>query len=301
MTDPVSQAAPVADQPLLPLFYKSVQPLHGGAHARCRLKDGDAGFAAETPFVPIVAGELVAAARDYPVVFAADSAQPLAILGLERRNLFVEEGRWSADAYVPAYVRRYPFAFVATVNPDGFALAIDAGSERVVQTGEEGNDEGVALFDNGEPSALTKQALEFCAAFGREVELTALFTTALKEKDLLIDRRADATLPDGRKLGLDGFQIVDAEKFAALDDETILAWQRQGILALVHHHLASLDRFRALLDRQALTPASAHGAVTQSSPADASGTAKPNAPDASAPPAENPAGTAAPHTKPKKA
>jgi hypothetical protein len=108
MTDPVSQTAPAADQLLLPLFYKSVQPLHGAAHASWRLKDGDAGFAADTPFVPIVASELAAAARDYPVVFAADSAQPLAILGLERRNLFVEDGRWSAAAYVPAYVRRYP-------------------------------------------------------------------------------------------------------------------------------------------------------------------------------------------------
>ncbi|WP_333837449.1 SapC family protein [Novosphingobium sp.] len=301
MTDPASQAAPAADQPLLPLFYKAVRPLHASAHASWRLKNGDAGFAAETPFVPIVAGELAAAARDYPVVFAADSAQPLAILGLERRNLFVEDGRWLADAYVPAYVRRYPFAFVATVNPDGFALAIDAGSDRVVQAGDEGDDEGVALFENGAPSALTKQALEFCAAFGREVELTALFTTALKEKELLIDRRADATLPDGRKLGLDGFQIVDAEKFAALDDETIVAWQRNGLLALIHFHLASLDRFRALLDRQALLSASALGAVTQSSLADASEIAKPNAPDTSAPPAEQPAGTPATQTKPKKA
>lgn len=301
MTDTVSQTAPAADQPLLPLFYKNVQPLHGAAHADWRLRDGDAAFAADTPFVPIVAGELAAAARDYPVVFASDSAQPLAILGLERRNLFIEDGHWSAGAYVPAYVRRYPFAFVATVNPDGFALALDAGSERVVQACEDSGDQGAALFENGEPSPLTKQALEFCAAFGREVELTALFTTALKEKDLLIDRRADATLPDGRKLGLDGFQIVDAEKFAALDDETIIAWQRQGILALIHFHLASLDRFRALLDRQALLSAAAHASVTQSSPADASDTAKPNAPDAGAPPAEDPAGTPATQTKPRKA
>jgi hypothetical protein len=170
-----------------------------------------------------------------------------------------------------------------------------------VQAGEDSDDQGAALFENGAPSALTKQVLEFCAAFGREVDLTALFTTALKEKDLLIDRRADATLPDGRKLGLDGFQIVDAEKFNALDDETVVAWHRQGILALVHFHLASLDRFRALLDRQALLSAAAHASVTQSSPADASDREKPNAPDVSAPPAEDPAGKPATQTKPRKA
>lgn len=282
---------------MLPLFYKALQPLHAQIHADWRLKSGDASFADETPFVPVVVSEIAAAARSYPIVFAADGAQPVAVLGLERRNLFVEDGRWAVEAYVPAYVRRYPFTFVTQPGLDGFSLAIDSGSDRVAQ----GGSEGAALFENGEPSALTRQALEFCTAFGRDAQLTALFTTALKEKDLLIDRRADATLPDGRKLGLDGFQIVDAEKFAALDDETVIAWHRQGLLALVHHHLASLDRFRALLDRQALLSASADATVTQSSPADGSGASKQNAPDADTPPAEDPAGTPASNAKPRKA
>lgn len=298
MAEPAAKTTAAPESaPMLPLFYKALQPLHAQIHADWRLKSGDASFAHDTPFVPVVVSEIAAAAHSYPIVFAADGAQPVAVLGLERRNLFVENGRWAAEAYVPAYVRRYPFTFVTQPGFDGFSLAIDSGSDRVAQ----GGSEGAALFQDGEPSELTRQALEFCAAFGRDAQLTALFSTALREKDLLIDRRADATLPDGRKLGLDGFQIVDAEKFAALDDETIIAWHRQGILALVHHHLASLDRFRALLDRQALPSAAPHGAVTQSSPADASDTAKPNAPDASAPPAEDPAGTPAIQTKPRKA
>jgi hypothetical protein len=292
----INEAAAASDLPL-PLFYKAVQPLHATVHAGWRLKGGDASFAAETPFVPIVAGELAAAARDYPVVFAADSAQPLAILGLERKNLFVDEGRWADGTYVPAYVRRYPFGFIATRDPDGYALAIDSGSDRVVR----GGGDGEALFEDGQPSVLTRQALEFCAAFGRDADLTALFTTALKEKDLLIDRRADATLPNGRTLGLEGFQIVDTEKFAALDDETIIAWQRQGLLALVHFHLASLERFRALLDRQALLPGTAP--VTQSSSADASNAQVPDAaaPGAIATPAEQPATLPVSQAKSRKA
>lgn len=235
----------------LPPFYRDPRLLNSNTHGDWRLRSGDASFAAEAPYLPIVIGEFAAASCDYPIVFAAGDAQPVVVLGLERRNLFVTDGRWAPDGYVPAYVRRYPFGFIATVNPDGFALAIDAGSDRVAQSG----DEGAALFEEGEPSELTKQALDFCAAFGRDAELTALFATALRDKDLLIDRRADATLPDGRKLGLDGFQIVDAEKFAKLDDETILAWHRQGLLALVHFHLASLKRFSNLLNRQAVATA----------------------------------------------
>lgn len=235
----------------LPLFYREPQPLSSSVHSAWRLKDGDASFAAEAPYVPIVAGELAAAARDYPVVFAAGDAQPIAVLGLERRNLFVEDGRWARDAYVPAYVRRYPFGFIATVNPDGFALAIDAASDRVVQSG----DEGAALFEDGKPSELTKQALSFCDAFQAEAKATRDFAEALKTQDLLIDRRADATLPDGRKLGLEGFQVVDAEKFSKLPDEVVLEWHNNGYLALVHFHLASLERFSNLLNRQALVAA----------------------------------------------
>ncbi|MFC4253991.1 peptidase [Altererythrobacter xixiisoli] len=246
MADTPASTAP-AGAPLQPLFYQALQPLNSQLHADWRLADGDAGFAETTPFVPLVVGELAAAARSYPIVFAADSAQPVAVLGLERRNLFVQGGRWLPDAYVPAYVRRYPFAFVATINPDGFALAIDSGSDRVLQNGSD----GTPLFVEGKPSELTSQALAFCDAFQAEAAATAAFLDALKAQNLLIDRRADATLPDGRKLGLDGFQVVDAEKFANLADDVVLDWHRRGWLALVHFHLASLERFGLLLSRQA--------------------------------------------------
>src|SRR5258707_15359817 len=60
-------------------------------------------------------GEFVAAARDYPIVFATGDAgksfAPVILLGLEAGvNLFLDEsGEWDRDAYFPAYVRRFPF------------------------------------------------------------------------------------------------------------------------------------------------------------------------------------------------
>lgn len=232
--------------PHLPLFYREPVALSNQNHAVWRLTDGDQEFAATTPYVPIVAAEIAASARSYPVVFAASDAQPIAVLGLERANLFVADGRWAPDVYVPAYVRRYPFGFMATVEPEGFVLGIDAASPRVIRSGNEGH----ALFDAGAPGEVTRQALAFCDLFQAEAAATKAFTDALRTQDLLIDRRADATLPDGRKLGLDGFQIVDGEKFAALADEVVLDWHRRGWLALVHFHLASLERFSDLLARQ---------------------------------------------------
>src|SRR3546814_18945023 len=66
--------------------------------------------------------------------------------------LFVYGGRWADDSYVPVGVRRYPFGFIATDNPEGFALAIDTSSERLVQAG----DECAALFEDGMPTELTR-------------------------------------------------------------------------------------------------------------------------------------------------
>ena len=215
-------------------------------HGAWRLLEGDAAFAADTSHVPIVVAELPASSRDYPVVFAAGSAMPVAILGLARTNLFVSNGMWDAAAYIPAYVRRYPFGFIATQNPEGFALAIDQASARV----ERGGEQGKALFENGQPSELTRQAMQFCKAFQGDARATRQFAEALKSAELLVERRANATLPDGRKLGLEGFQIVDAQKFAHLDAGRIVEWHIKGWLALVHFHLASLDRFSGLLTRQ---------------------------------------------------
>ena len=231
----------------LPMFYRAPEPLSSVSHASWRLKESDAAFAADAAYVPLVVAEFSSAQRSYPIVFAAGNTAPLAILGLEQANLFIDDGKWAETAYVPAYVRRYPFGFIATTNPDGFALAIDTGSDRVLQAG----DEGQALFEAGRPTELTQQAVRFCEIFQSDAAATGEFMRALQSKELLIDRRADATLPDGRKLGLDGFQIVDAAKFARLDAGTVVEWHVKGWLALIHFHLASLDRFTDLLARQA--------------------------------------------------
>jgi len=237
----------------LPLFYRDPQPLAAAVHGDWRLKGGDLAFAADAHLAPLLLAEFPLAARWYPVLFAADDAAPVALLGLERRNLFLDEGQWAPDAYVPAYIRRYPFGFVATSDPDRFALAIDAASDAVIKDGGEGE----PLFVDGKPSPLTEDALKFCDAFHGEADGARAFCQAIVEAGLLLDRRADITTPDGRKFGIDGFKIVDPKRFADLDGDTVLDWHRKGWLGLVQFHLASLDRFADLMTRQGDRPAAA--------------------------------------------
>lgn len=249
MTTPPPQTEPSAAQggteaSRWPLFYREPRVLSSVEHAQWRVRPIGAGFAAASNSVPVVIGEFAAASRHYPLVFAGPEHTPLAVLGMEAgRNRFVSDDTWAAHAYVPAYVRRYPFVFVQTHDPEGFVLAIDAGSDAVVQSGEEGN----PLFEDGQPSELTRQALQFCDTFTREDQATRRFTAALAEQELLIERSANIAFADGRRTSLDGFHVVDGEKFAALPDAVVLDWHRKGWLALVHFHLASLGRFNDLL------------------------------------------------------
>lgn len=229
----------------LPLFYQKPEPLHAESHGRWSLREGNLDFAAQAHVVPVMLTEFGPVARSYPLVFAPGDAAPLALLGLEHRNLFVADGQWAEGTYLPAYVRRYPFGFIATTNPDDFILAIDAASERLSQDGE-----GSPLFVDGKPSELTRQALQFCDAFQSEALNTQAFSAALMAQGLLVDRRADVTLPNGRQWGLKGFQVIDVERLRQLDDAVIVAWHRKGWLELIHFHLASLENFSALLERQ---------------------------------------------------
>jgi hypothetical protein len=244
-----SENRPVSPKPAASqlLFYRRPEALAPERHGSLRLKiDGGFGFAKDTNAVAVTSSEFISVMRSYPIVFAAGGPLPLAILGLEQQNVFVgEDGHWVAGHYVPAYIRRYPFVFIT--HPDGkqFILGIDRASALLNEGGE-----GVALFENGQPTAATEQALSFCGAYQADHAATTAFAQALDAENLLVDNHAEAKLPNGRIINLHGFRVVDRQKFANLSETTIVEWHKKGWLALANYHLASLDRFTTLLEVQ---------------------------------------------------
>ncbi|HEY4276184.1 MAG TPA: SapC family protein [Rhizomicrobium sp.] len=154
-------------------------------------------------------------------------------------------GQWGdTKSYIPAYLRRYPFIFIE--HAGGFTLGLDRDCSRIV---EDGDEVGEPFFVDGKPSAFTRDALSFTAQLQAQHRASRAFGAALAEQDLLTDREARAVLPDGRHYNVNGFKIVDAQKFQALPDAVIVDWHKKGWLVLVHFHLASLERFRDLMDR----------------------------------------------------
>lgn len=235
------------------LYYTDPQPVTLEAHRHWRLKDGDVGFTKDSLGVPIVVAEFVDAARFYPVLFAAgDDGGPLVMTGIDTGNLFLTENLWEAGVYIPAYIRRHPFILIGMKpgpSPEDLALGVDAGSPRWSK--EEGSTEGIALFEGDEPSALTKDALQFCSNYTGEAQNTQEFVKALRAKGLMTDRRLDFTLPGDKKYAVDGFQLIDAQKLTDLDGKTLIEWHRKGWLAACYAHLQSLVRIDDLLNRRA--------------------------------------------------
>lgn len=224
----------------LPLFYKRLELLSRAEHGRWRIKLTDLSFAAEAQFVPVAASEFREAGHHYPLLFGAGEHLPLALLGLHGGNSFLTGGSWQADAYVPAYVRRYPF--LLTSLPTGrLALSIDADAPHLVKSGLEGH----PLYQDGKPSPVLEHAWQFCELFAQEFAATEDFVKLLVEHKLLVERTLEVALPSQQRTSLVGFYVVDVGAFEALPEAVLGDWHRRGILAMIYAHLSSLNRLGA--------------------------------------------------------
>ena len=166
-------------QAQLPLFYKDLMPLNSRDHSSWRARTVDkASWLGNQHAIPLTVEEFPLAQRDYPIVFSAgDNPVPLALMGLnEGVNVFFEEdGTPRGEAYIPAYIRRYPF-LLAKLRPDAdeMSLCFDPTSDIVGDFKE-----GATLFEDGQPSEHVKGVLDFCQKFEEAGARTQAFMQEL--------------------------------------------------------------------------------------------------------------------------
>jgi hypothetical protein len=230
------------------LFYGDPEPLDPARHGELSLIDGEKtyDFARGTNSVPLNAVEFISAARHYPILFNGDErGMPLALLGLRaHENLFVEDGGlWAEGCYIPAFVRRYPFALMNGDDSSDISLCVDPTAERIVTGGER------LLFKDGTPSPVLHSVARFCASYAREQIRTRHLVNALREADLLIERTVDIALRDGEKVAMRGFRVVDEKRLASVPEELVVEWWRKGWMGAIYGHLVSLGNFGRLYVR----------------------------------------------------
>lgn len=255
-TDAEVSGEPVA----LPLFYFKPEALNPSRHDSLALVErDDFPFARTAHAIPVVASEMPAAMRSYPIVFVGSAKAPVIITGLRKdENLFLAaNGRWMEPHYVPAYVRRYPFILADDAQTAGrLTLCIDRASDRVIDKMVapliDGGGKIVSFFDGKEPTEATKQALAFCSHFQSDFAATRAMVENIDAHGLFAARQSTVTLPGGEVLNVTDFQVVDEAALNRLGDQAFLELRKSGALALIYCHLASLNSWTSLLHQAKL-------------------------------------------------
>lgn len=232
------------------LFYGEATPLTEERHLDWSVETGtDFAFARRTNSVPLMAVEFPSAAQEYAIVFA-DAGDgptlPVAILGIEdKQNLYItDDGGWKA-AYIPAFVRRYPFIFATGDEGKTFTLCIDEGFAGCNQEGR-----GQRLFkEKGKRTEYLEGVLKFLQDYQAQHQRTQTFCQRLNEFGLFEPMQANVSLESGEKKTLAGFNVVSRERLKALTAEQAQDLLRRDELELIFIHLHSLRNFGAMLNR----------------------------------------------------
>jgi len=233
----------------LPLFFKKPVPLDKQRHEKAGIKPNvDFAFASEATAVPLNMVEFAEIAKHYPIVFSKEEAcLPMGVLGMKDQNLFVKDGQWEAHCYIPAYVRKYPFALVQIPDSEQMALCVD---EEAPHYSGDAMEEGVRSFHtDGEPSDMTKQALDFCSHFQQHFRITEEACKAFKEANIFMDEAAKVQLPGGHVIELGDLRIVDENKVRNLPKDTIQSWHERGWLPAVYYAISSYSNWMYLAQR----------------------------------------------------
>ncbi|WP_313454849.1 SapC family protein [Brevundimonas sp.] len=246
------------------LFYSNPEPLDPALHGALGVNPTDKpyAFVSQTNIVPLTVTEFAAAALSYPIIFTGENRQPVVVMGLRQgENLYVSDaGDFRADAYIPAYVRRYPFVFADDKQNQRLILCIDRGAEIVAEGGQN------PLFVDGQPSDYTNMAMDFCNNFEQERLRTESFVQLLKDLDLLDIREAAFTPrnPDGtpgEPQKLAEYYAVSEDRLKALPAEKLAELRDNGALGQIYAHLVSLLGWDRLIALAFQRQAEANGAI----------------------------------------
>ncbi len=233
-------------------FYRQPEALSASRHGGLGVTRGDNGFtfARGAHLVPITLEEFPQVALHYPIIFTGPQRLACAVMGLRSGvNLFIrEDGAFETGAYVPAYLRQYPFLLAKSRDNDRSVLFIDRASEFVVENG------GAPLFKDGEPTDFTKGALAFLMNLQQQWSRTLAFTERMKAlglfdvKELKLAAR-DQSGAVGEAKPVVKYVSADSEKLAGLPGEELKKLADERALMAIYAHQVSLYNWSKIVSR----------------------------------------------------
>lgn len=236
-----------------PHGYKQIVPLEKNYRLRLPESGEAPRFCHDLSAVPISASEFPIAMRDYPIVFVRTNGgldySSMVILGMQQRqNLFVMgDGRWDRRAYMPAYVRRYPFCMV-----NGDEEASDSAKPLICVDPDAIDDQsGRLMFDEqGAPLPHWNIIERMLHEYEDDLSMTRDMCRLLARLELLEPFTLRAELVGGFSLSMDNLFRVNRDRLPDVGASDFRDLLRLGYVDHIYAHLFSQDNFQRLLGRR---------------------------------------------------
>lgn len=228
-------------------MFQKVVPVNKERHAAKKIKEV-AGFSFASGFhiAYVTLHEFARAASIFPIVFLEDKEKdefrPVTLLGLNAgENLFVgKDGKWQAS-YVPAIIRRYPFALAPAGEDGRYVVCVDEESPLVSDT------EGAPMFDEkGEPTRVIDNVKRYLSELQQMDAFTRDFCKFLQASNMFTPlnmRVREAS----RVKNISGCYVINEERLNNLSDEKFLEFRNKRYLPAVYAHLVSLAQVERLV------------------------------------------------------
>ena len=229
-------------------MYQNVEPINSVVHSKCGIKElSTFAYAKEMIHAPITVAEFYESCKDYPIVFAKDASgswSALALIGYkEKENLFIDDkGAWEKNRYIPAFIRRYPFIFVAQPNTDELTLAFDVTCKEEKCTVMQRR----FFDDDAKATPFLQTIMSFLTQFQNDAKATAVFIKQLDEWELLEARTANIVTPAGETFTLNGFYVINEEKLRHLGKKKKEEIYAKNAIPLITAHLISLSNIQRM-------------------------------------------------------
>ena len=239
-------------------------------------------YAAGFHIAYVTVHEFARAAATYPIVFLEDKPndgfRPVVLLGLQPgENLFLgADGAWNAS-YIPAMIRRYPFALSKGTEENRFVVCVDEASTLLSDT------EGAPMFDEkGEPTQVIENVKRYLSELQQMDMLTQQFSHFLLSNNLLtpLNMRVNAT---AQARNITGCYVINEERLNAFSDALFLEVRAKGFLPAMYAHLMSLPQIERLVQ---LSKAKTGAAAAAATAAEAAPAAEPASPETVEPAAQ---------------
>jgi hypothetical protein len=155
-------------------------------------------------------------------------------------NLFVDsQGRW-AGSYIPAIIRRYPFALTKAAGSDRFIVCIDEASDLLSDV------DGAPLFDSeGKPTQVIENVKRYLSELQQMDSMTHEFTRFLVQSNLLtpLNMRVNAA---NKVRNITGCYVINEERLNNFGDGKFVEIRSKGYLPAIYAHLISLSQIERL-------------------------------------------------------